>query len=202
VIPNFPWYVPSHFNLEGLRGVTNLMNYSYYNLTCYCMFTFIYLLSGGKLNNFINSIFLDRLYARVCLGFKENWILLSFDEIKFDFFNSCIYNWQNYDYFIFYQFLLWSWKVKEKLIFYGINKINIILYRFHNQSMIILGIIEIHPKGCTYKIIFKGMRVLLILYFLNRKILVYVKLYVYMWNIWIKSFIIKILRWCIYLKNI
>jgi len=61
VIPNFPRYVPFYFNLGGvaniLRGVTNLMNYSYYNLTCYCMFTFIYLLSGGKLNNFINSIF-------------------------------------------------------------------------------------------------------------------------------------------------
>jgi hypothetical protein len=32
------------------------------------------------------------LYVKVCLGFKGNWILLSFDEIEFDFVTYISYN--------------------------------------------------------------------------------------------------------------
>jgi len=50
-------------------------------------------------------------------------------------------------------------EILEKLNCFEIDKINIILCRFNNHWMIILGIIEIHPKGCTGRIIIKGMRV-------------------------------------------
>jgi len=67
-------------------------------------------------------------------------------------------------------------EILRKLKFFGIDKINIILYRFHNHGIIVLGIIKIHLKSCRGKIILKWLRVLLISYFLNRRMLVHVKL--------------------------
>ena len=46
--------------------------------------------------------------------------------------------------------------------------------------MIVLGCIEIHPKGCIGKIIVKGLRPLLITRFQIRGILVEMKLDIYM----------------------
>jgi len=47
----------------------------------------------------------------------------------------------------------------------------------------------------------EGLNVLLISYFIIQRILVKVKLYIHVWSITIKSFTIKMLWWCFYLKK-
>jgi hypothetical protein len=53
--------------------------------------------------------------------------------------------------------------------------------------MIILGYIEIHPKGCIEKIIVKRLMILLILHFQIQRILVKAELDVHVWIVKIKS---------------
>jgi len=91
-----------------------------------------------------------------------------------------------------FSILLWSWKFRENWIFIELIKL-ILFYICFIKKKIVIWYIEIHPKGCICKIIFKGLMVLLTL---NQRILAEVKL-----DVMHESPIIKILRWCIYLKK-